>query len=194
MAELETNVTTPTETETPAENPVREPEKEESVELARLRAELAKAKAATDKATKEAAEAKRSLRAKQSAEEIAAEEKKAQDEERDRKLAEYEKRFFVAETSKKVMKIVGDESVADTVAEYLFGAADVDGAVDAFAKAWTAKEKQLRLEFGKIPAPGTGASDGPTITREQLDALPYRDRIEFANTHPDEYNRLMGRT
>lgn len=191
MAELDTNVTPEIEA-TPA---AAEPEvtEAESAEIAKLRAELAKQKAAMDKATKEAAEAKRSLRAKQSAEEIAAEEKRIQDEERDRKLAEYEKRFFVAETSKKILKFVGDETVSDSVAEYLFGAADVDGAIDAINKAWTAKEKALRLEFGKIPAPGVGGSEGPTITKEQLNAMKYVDRVKFANEHPDDYNKLVGR-
>ena len=91
------------------------------------------------------------------------------------------------------MGFIGDEGVANTVAEYLYGADDVDSALTAIQKAWTAKEKALRLEFGKIPAPGVGAGDGPTITREQLDGMPYLERVKFANEHPDEYNRLMGR-
>ena len=190
MAELDTSVETDIQTNVESEPEVTEVE---SAEIARLKAELAKQKNALDKASKEAAEAKRSLRAKQSAEEIAAEEKRAQDEERDRKLAEYEKRFFVAETAKKVMKFVGDESVSDSVAEYLFGAVDVDGAIDAINKAWMAREKALRLEFGKIPAPGVGGTDGFSMTKEQLDAMKYADRVKFAHEHSDEYNKLMGR-
>ena len=56
-----------------------------------------------------------------------------------------------------------------------------------------AKEKALRLEYGKIPAPGVGAGDGPTITKAQLDSMKYVERVKFANEHPDEYNKLMGR-
>ena len=187
MAELETTVTETTEAE------VETVETEENPELSKLKAELAKQKAALDKATKEAAESKRALRAKQSAEEAAAEEAKEAAEARDKELAELRKKFAVAETSKKVMGFVGDEATANTVAEYLYGAEDVDAALTAFQKAWTAKEKALRLEYGKIPAPGVGGSDGPTMTKAQLDGLNYMDRLRFANEHPDEYNKLMGR-
>lgn len=166
---------------------------EDVAELAKLKAELAKSKAALDKATKEAAENKRALRAKQSAEEIAAEEKRIADEERDKELNELRKRFAVAETSKKVMAFVGDETVSTTVAEYLYGAEDIDGAIDAISKAWIAREKKLRMEFGRLPAPGVGSTEGSTVTKEQLNAMSYTERVNFANTHPDEYNKLMGR-
>lgn len=184
-AENANGTDTVTETETTSAN--------ESAEIAKLRAEMAKQKAALDKATKEAAESKRALRAKQSAEEIAAEEKRVADEERDKKLAEYEKRFTVAESAKKVMTFVGDEASANTVAEYLYGATDVDGAIDALNRAWMAREKKLRAEFGRLPAPGAGGSEGNNITKNQLDVMTYTERVKFANEHPDEYERLMGR-
>ena len=190
MADIDTNVN----------ETVDNPETVETVEtndanpeIAKLRAEMAKQKAALDKATKEAAESKRALRAKQSAEEIAAEEKRIADEARDNALNELRKRFAVVESSKKIMSFVGDETVANTVAEYLYGAEDVDGAIDAINKAWIAREKKLRMEFGRLPAPGVGGSDGPTITKEQLNTMTYTERIKFANEHPDEYERLMGR-
>lgn len=190
MADIDTNVN----------ETVDNPETVEAVEsndanpeIAKLRAEMAKQKAALDKATKEAAESKRALRAKQSAEEIAAEEKRIADEARDNELNELRKRFAVVESSKKIMSFVGDEAVASTVAEYLYGAEDVDGAIDAFNKAWIAKEKKLRMEFGRLPAPGVGGSDGPTITKEQLNMMTYTERIKFATEHPDDYEKLMGR-
>ena len=176
----------------PASDSVNDPANE-SAELAKLRAEMAKQKAALDKATKEAAESKRALRAKQSAEEIAAEEKRIADEARDNELNELRKRFAVAENSKKIMAFVGDEKVSTSVAEFMFGAADVDAAIDELNKAWIAREKKLRAEFGRLPAPGAGGSDGPTITQEQLSAMTYTERVKFANDHPTEYNKLMGR-
>lgn len=180
MDELETTVET-TETEN------------ESAELNRLRAELEKQKAALDKATKEAGDYRKQLRAKQSADEAAAEEAREAAEAQQKELADLRKRFAVAETSKKVMGIIGDEAASTAVAESLYGAEDVDAVVAAINKAWTAKEKALRMEFGKIPAPGVGSSEGTGITREQLDSMPYTQRIEFANRHPDEYETLMGR-
>ena len=176
MAELETTEVV----DTPAE----------SVDY---KAENARLKAALDKATKEAGDAKKALRAKQSAEEADAEEKRVKDEERDRKLAEYEKRWTVSETSKKVMAFVGDEATANSIAEAIYGAEKPDEVISALNKAWTAKEKALRLEFGKISAPGAGGTEGSTVTKAQLDAMSYTDRIEFANKYHDEYERLMGR-
>ena len=99
----------------------------------------------------------------------------------------------VAATTAKITPLIGDSEVAGQIAEYLYGAEDVDAALTALQKAWTAKEKALRLEFGKIPAPGAGASDGPTITREQLDGMKFPERVKFMNEHRDEYEKLMGR-
>lgn len=190
MAELETAVETTVETNT-------EPEVAENgsdnAELSKLKAELAKQKAALDKATKEAAESKRALRAKQSAEEVAAEEAKALQQSMQEELEQLRKEKAVSVITAKAMTFVGDNDIAGQVAEYLYGAEDADAALTAIQKAWTAKEKALRLEYGKIPAPGVGGSDGPTVTKDQLNAMNYMQRIEFANKHPEEYEALMGR-
>ena len=194
MAELDTNVTAEVETE--AENKEQETVSEtvtETAELAKLRAEMAKQKAALDKATKEAGDYKKQLRAKQSAEEIAAEEVKVQQEALMQELETLRKEKAVAATTAKITPMIGDSEAAGQIAEYLYGAEDVDAALTAIQKAWTAKEKALRQEFGKIPAPGAGASDGPTITREQLDGMKFPERVKFMNEHRDEYEKLMGR-
>lgn len=190
MAELETAVETTVDTNT-------EPEMTENgsdnAELSKLKAELAKQKAALDKATKEAAESKRALRAKQSAEEVAAEEAKALQQSMQEELEQLRKEKAVSVITAKAMTFVGDNDIASQVAEYLYGAEDADAALTAIQKVWTAKEKALRLEYGKIPAPGVGGSDGPTVTKDQLNAMNYMQRIEFANKHPEEYEALMGR-
>ena len=194
MAELETNVSTDVSqgTETEVET-TAEAETTESAEIAKLKADLAKQKAALDKATKEAAESKRALRAKQSAEEVAQEEAKAQQEALMQELETLRKEKAVAAMTAKAVPFFGSNEAAAEVAEYLYGAEDADAALTAIQKAWTAKEKALRLEYGKIPAPGAGGTDGPTLTREQLDGMKYVDRAKFAHDHPDEYNKLMGR-
>ena len=196
MAELDTNVKTEVEPVTEAQTEddgVKTEKTAESAELAKLRADLAKQKAALDKATSEAASMKKQLRAKQTAEEAAAEEAKAQQDALMQELETLRKERAVASTTAKIIPLVTDSVVAGQVAEYLYGAEDVDSAIAAIQKAWAAKEKALRLEYGKIPAPGTGASEGPTYTREQVDAMKYEDRVKFAREHRDEYNKLMGR-
>ena len=193
MAELETTVTETTETVDTTPSAQEETETTENAEIARLKRELTKALNKNDSLAKENAEKTKQLRAKQSAEEVAQEEAKALQQSMQEELEQLRKEKAVAATTAKVMAFVGDDTVSAQVAEYLYGAEDVDAAVTAIQKAWTAKEKALRLEFGKIPAPGAGASDGPTITKEQLDGLGYKDRLEFATKYPDEYERLMGR-
>lgn len=198
MAELDTNQNVET-TETGTENQETEAEsktesgQDVSAELAKLKAEIARQKAANDKLSKENAEKTKALRAKQSAEEAAAEEAKTQQEALMQELETLRKERTVAATTAKVLAIISDNAVAGQVAEYLYGAEDVDSALAAIQKAWTAKEKALRLEYGKIPAPGVGGSDGPTVTKAQLDAMKYEDRVKFAKEHRDEYNKLMGR-
>ena len=184
MDELETTVETT--------EPVTE-EKDDNSEISKLKAELAKQKAALDKATKEAGDYRKQLRAKQSAEEVAAEEAKARQEQMEEELKQLRRERAVAATTAKIMPLVGDGDVAGQIAEYLYGSDDVDAALSALQKAWLAKEKALRLEYGKIPAPGVGGTDGPTITREQLDSMKYTERAKFAAEHPQEYEKLMGR-
>ena len=192
MAELEATVET-VETAATVEEASNVETTTESAEIAKLRSDLAKQKAALDKATKEAGDYKKQLRAKQSAEEVAAEEAKALQQSMQEELEQLRKEKAVAATTAKLMPVVGDNEVATKVAEYLYGAEDVDAALIEISKAWTAKEKALRLEYGKLPAPGVGSSDGVTITKAQLDAMGYRERLKFANEHPEEYNKLMGR-
>ena len=194
MAELDTNVSTESTANTEANATSAESEFNESAEIKRLQAELAKAMNKNDALSKENAEQRKQIRARQSAEEIAAEEKRIADEAMQTELNTLRKRFAVAEISKKLMAFVGDEAVSSTAAEYFYGAEDVDAALTAIQKAWTAKEKALRLEYGKIPAPGVGSSDGPTLTKEQLDKMDYLQRVEFARKNPAEYEKLMGRT
>lgn len=196
MAELETAATNTTETtDTPATEqtaPQSQPA-DENAEITRLKAELARAKAATDKATKEAGDFKKQLRARQTAEEAQAEERQELQAAMERELAELRKEKAVAVTSKKAMTFLQDEATSTGLAEALYGCADPDLAIDLIVKAWAAKEKALKLEYGKVPAPGIGGADGPSITRQELDAMTLKDRVEFANKHKDEYNKLMGR-
>ncbi len=162
----------------------------ESEEIKRLKAELARQKAATDKASKEAADFKKQARALQSEDERRKAEQDEVNATRDARLAELEKQAATSTISKRLLSFVGDESVADQVAGFLYGAEDTDGAIDAISKAWAAKEKALRLEYSKIPAPAAG--DGaPTTTKEQIQSMTYMQRLEFARKFPETYKKLI---
>lgn len=175
MADTETLVeTTETVTDTGTENTngAQETETTEqdngNEELQKVKSDYAKLKAALDKATKEAGDYRKQLRAKQSAEEIAAEEKKAADEAAKKEIEELRREVARAKTVKTVMSKLGtDEEVSGKIAEYLYGAEDADAALTEMQRAWEKREKALRLEFGKIPAPGAGGANGEDAERQK---------------------------
>lgn len=168
MAESDVKVTETTDAVTDQVDDGASEQVDESAEIARLKADLAKQKAALDKATKEAGDYKKQLRSKQTADEAAAAEAKDLQEAMQKELEQLRKEKKVAADTAKLIPIVGDNTVAGQIAEFLYGAEDADAAMDLLSKAWTAKEKALRLEFGKIPAPGSGNSEGAQLTKEEI--------------------------
>ena len=156
----------------PAENPGTEgtegnkDQNDLAAQLEKAKADYAAMKAAFDRASHESSERKKQLdqankdlKARMTAEEIAAQEKKDADEKQAARLAELEKEVAKARSSKSVMAKLGvDEDTAGQIAESLAGCENIENALLLIQKAWTAKEKALRLEFGKIPGPGAGGS------------------------------------
>lgn len=129
-----------------------------NAEIARLKAEAARSKAALDKATHEASEAKKSLKAKMTQEEIDAQAKKEAAEKAAQELEDLRKQVAKGNTVKTVMGKLGlDEESAGNLADHLYGASDIENALLEIQKAWQVKEAALRKEFGKVTAPGAGA-------------------------------------
>ena len=131
-----------------------------AAQIEQLKADMAKQKAALDAATSEAGKYRKELRAKQTQEEIDAANKKEAEEKAAKELEDLRKEVARAKSTKSVMsKLSVDEEAAGKIAECLSGCEDVDNALLLIQKAWEAKEKALRLEFGKIPGPGAGGSN-----------------------------------
>lgn len=125
--------------------------------VAKLQAENGKQKAALDKATHEAAETRKELKKRQTQEEIDADAKREEDEKRQQRVEELERKVARAENTKAIMGKLGvGEDDAGQIAESLRGCENLDNALLLIQKAWTAKEKSLRLEFGKVTPPGAG--------------------------------------
>lgn len=102
---------------------------------------------------------KKELRKTKTAEEQRVEDERERQEQIQTELETLRKQAAIASNSKKVFAFVGNEEVANTIAEYLMGASDVDGAIDELSKAWRDKEKKLKLEYGKIQKPGTSEAE-----------------------------------
>ena len=129
-----------------------------NAEIARLKAEMAKQKEALNKATSEAGKYRKELQSKMTQEQIDAENKKEEEEAQKNRIIELEKQVAKTSTVKSVMGKLGlDEESAGTLADHLYGAADIDNALLTIQKAWQAREKALKLEYGKITGPGAGA-------------------------------------
>ena len=139
---------------------------DQAAQLEQMKAEMARMKSALDKATHEASEnkkamneAQKQLKAKMTQEEIDAANKKEAEEKAAKELEDRRKEVARAKSTKSVMsKLAVDEEAAGKIAECLSGCEDVDNALLLIQKAWEAKEKALRIEFGKIPGPGAGGN------------------------------------
>ena len=137
----------------------QDPKAELQAQIEQLKADMAKQKAALDAATSEAGKYRKELRQRQTQEEIDAANKKEAEEKAAKELEELRKEVARARSTKSVMaKLSLDEDTSGKIAECLSGCEDVDNALLLIQKAWEAKEKALRLEFGKIPGPGAGGS------------------------------------
>lgn len=154
-------------------------------QIEQLKADMAKQKAALDAATREAAGYKRDLRAKQTQEEIDAANKKEAEEKAAKELEELRREVARAKSTKSVMsKLSVDEDAAGKIAECLSGCEDVDNALLLIQKAWEAKEKALRMEFGKIPGPGAGGNSEEDA--EEAVALEVAKRLGKSRADSDK--------
>lgn len=127
--------------------------------IEKLQKQLAEKDKQLAQVTKERDSFKKDLRKTKSTEEQRAEDERELKEQMQAELDNLRKQNAIATNSKKVFSFVGNEEIANTVAEYLMGAADVDGAIDEIAKAWKAKENQLKKELGKMPIGGTSEEE-----------------------------------
>ena len=156
-----------------------------------LTKDLEKAKEAISKANSEAADWKRKHNALLSDEE---QKKATEDEEKKamlEKIALLEKNAEKAEYSKKLLALGYDEALATETAE-AFANGDMEAIfanqkifLDAHDKGLTAK-----LMGGGIEPPA--GSGSVTLTKEEFRKLSDKDRVKFANEHPDEYKNLYG--
>lgn len=176
----------------PSDPTPEEPKTDWEAELKKLQAENAKLKFANDNLSKENAEQKRTIRASKTAEEQRAEEEREAKEAIKVELETLRKQSAVGAISKKALAFLGDEKTADAVANALYGAEDADAALDTFQKAWAEREKKLRLEYSKLPAPAAG--DGSvSVTKEEIQKMSYLDRLYFQQNYPEAYNNAMKR-
>ena len=155
-------------------------------------ADLGKYKDATDKATKEAAEYKKQLKALQEQQKTG--NSKADDTiaELQKQVAELTRQNTIASYAAQFTALGYDAELAEATA---IATADGDVAT-VFANQRTfleAHDKQTKAEILKqTPKPGQGGTgkQAPAMTLDKFRKLSMQERMAFANEFPDEYQKL----
>lgn len=154
-------------------------------------AEIERLKNALSKSNSEAADFKKQLREKMSADEIKAKE----DAEKQEKLqSDYDallKKVALSENKAKLIGLGYDDKLATETAEAM-----IEGNLDkVFAnqkKHLEAVEKKIREDvLHNTPKPEGGSSQN-TMTKEKLREMTPADRYKFSVEHPDEYKQIYG--
>ena len=204
MAEAmtETNVTETQEAqnmETAVETEVKDVGAEESTEpkksiedmLSELMAENAKLKREKDKASSDAAKYKKEAMANKSESEQKAIEKAEADAKIQEELAELRKESAINKFEKNFVALGYSEEMAKQAAE-----AQYEGNNDILfqlqKKFLTEKEKSIKAQLMKtMPAPSIGNDDSISVTKEEFNAMGYKERLDLANKHPRVYEQLV---
>lgn len=162
----------------------------ESIELPTdSSAEVEKLKNALSKSNSEAAEFKRQLKEKMTADEIKAKEDAEKQEKLQRDYDELVKKVAVSDNKAKLLALGYDDTLATETAEAMANG-ELDKVFANQKKHLDAMEKKVRSEILKdTPKPGGGNGD-KTITKEDFAKMTYGERAKFYEENPEKYNEL----
>ena len=158
-------------------------------QLAAERAEKEKYKNASDKASSEAANYKKQLRSKQTAEEQEAEAKAEADRLQAEKFESMSKELNHIKAVAAYQKSISDEKDIEALIEAV--AEGDHSAVTAVVE----NEIQRRIKAEKTewmksrPAVNAGSGDDSAATKEQFNKMNYQQRVEFKNSYPELYKK-----
>lgn len=179
-------------TEEPKEPEVKE-EADYMNEIAQLKEELRKTKKEKDKASSEAANFKKALRAKQTTEEREAEElaeqKRLADEEKEsmRKELNHMKAVSAYKNIKEdetIDLLIEAVSESDHSAIATIMQNEIDKAVKEAVKA-----ERIKILKENPPAK-VGTGDAPQVTQEQFNKMSYSQKVELYDKNPELYTKL----
>ena len=154
-------------------------------------AEIDRLKAALSKSNSEAADFKKQLREKMSAEEVKAKEDAEKYEEvvKERDALLREKTILGHKT--KYLSLGYDETLANETAEAM-----VNGEIDkVFAnqkKHLESVEKKIRADVLKDTPKPEGGNGSDEITKEKFSQMSLTEQFKFSIEHPEEYKKLYG--
>ena len=188
--ETTNNVTETTETTAAKTNATTEttPTVEElAAQIAQLTADRDKYKSANDKLSKESADYKRQLRAKQTEEEQLAEEKAEADRLQKEELENLKKELN-HNKAVNAYKAIPDEKMVESLIDAVSDA-DHSAIANILEKYANAKVKEAQAEWQKSrPRVNMGGEGG--LTKEQFDAMSIADKSKLYRENKAEYDRL----
>ena len=154
-------------------------------------AEIDRLKAALSKSNTEAADYKKQLREKMSAEELKAKEDAEKMEalikERDALLREK----TISGHKAKYLALGYDESLANETAEALANG-ELDKVFANQKKHNEAVEKKIRADVLKGTPKPEGGNGSETITKESFSKMSIAEQYKYSVEHPEEYKKLYG--
>ena len=154
-------------------------------------AEIERLKTALSKSNSEAADYKRQLKEKMSAEELKAKEDAEKWEEMEKNYNALLKKDAVSTNKAKLLGLGYEETLADETAEAM-----VNGELDkVFAnqkKHLDALEKKIRSEILKDTPKPDGGKSSDTMTREKLREMSAQERYEYSVNNPEKYKEIYG--
>jgi hypothetical protein len=154
-------------------------------------AEIDRLRAALSKSNSEAADFKKQLREKMSAEELKAKEDAEKWEEIVKERDALLREKTIATHKAKFLSLGYDEGLANETAEAMANG-ELDKVFANQKKHLDAVEKKIRADVLKDTPKPEGGNGSDTITKEKLRGMTAGERYEYSISHPEEYNKLYG--
>ena len=154
-------------------------------------AEIERLRNALSKSNSEAADYKKQLRDKMSAEEQKAKDDAEKFDELQSKYDTLLKESNISKNKARLLALGYDDALATETAEAM-AEGDTDKVFAAQKKHLDSVGKKIREEVLKDTPKPTGGSGKSTITKEQFRGMSVEERYEFSKSHPDEYKELYG--
>lgn len=154
-------------------------------------AEIERLKTALSKSNSEAADYKKQLREKMTADEIKAKEDADKQEKLQRDYDELLRKVSIADNKARLLSIGYEDALATETAEAM-----VSGEIEkVFAnqkKHLDAVEKKIRADILKETPKPEGGKSTKEVTKEQFDSMGYTEREKLFEENPDIYNEFTG--
>ena len=154
-------------------------------------AEIDRLKNALSKSNSEAADYKRQLKEKMSAEELKAKEDADKWSEMEEKYNALLKKDAISTNKTKLLALGYEEALADETAEAMANG-ELDKVFANQKKHIESVEKRIKSEILKDTPKPNGGNSSNEMTKEKLRGMSPQERYNFSVEHPEEYKQIYG--